>query len=128
MDILHAPRVGAGAFLLGALGLAILASNPGFFPIIALGTILFGFCVGAEGDFLPFMVKRYFGMQSFGQIFGFFFFVYSLGGVIGPALYGSAFDRLGSYAMALTVASGLCAAAAVAIGTVGPYRFRAVTE
>src|SRR5690606_29274285 len=128
MDVIHASKVAALAFLLGAAGLAFIAFNPSAsFAVMAIGALLFGFTVGTEGDFIPFIVRRYFGLKAFGSIFGLLFGVYSLGGVTGPILFGVAFDKLGSYQPALIVAFVLCVLASIAVMLFGPYRYSALS-
>lgn len=126
MDMMHAARVAAMAFLLGAAGLALIAfdTSPSF-AVMAVGALLFGFTVGTEGDFIPFLVRRYFGLRAFGATFGTLFCVYSLGGVTGPIVFGVTFDKLGSYQPALFVAAVICLVAGFAVLLLGPYRFSA---
>ena len=124
MDKYSAARVGAAAFLLGGIGLSIMASvSPTLVAMLMLGVFLAGFAIGAEGDFIPFIVRRYFGMRSFGTIYGTLFGVYALGGLAGPIAFGVSFDRMGSYSPAFTVAAAACVAGAIATLFLGKYRF-----
>lgn len=128
MDVIHASKVAALAFLLGAIGLAFIAFNPSpSFAVMAFGALLFGFTVGTEGDLIPFLVRRYFGLKAFGSVFGLLFGVYSLGGVTGPVLFGVSFDKVGSYQPALIAAAVLCVLAGIAVMLLGPYRYSAAT-
>lgn len=125
MDRVSARMVAAGVFALGACGLAMLAANVGGGSVAAasLAAVLFGLAVGAEGDIIPFLARRYFGRKAFGAIFGCFFSSYMLGAFAGPIVYGMAYDRLGGYAQILAIASFACAAAACLVLTIGPYRY-----
>ncbi len=124
MDMHSAAHVGATSFALGGIGLAIVASaSPTLLPLLMLGAFLAGFAIGAEGDFIPFVVRHYFGMRSFGAIYGTLFGVYALGGVIGPVAFGLSYDRLGSYIPAFMAASAMCVTAALGTLFLGPYRF-----
>jgi MFS transporter, OFA family, oxalate/formate antiporter len=126
MDRFAAPVVGGISFLLGSIGLALFALAPSTMVWVAfLAAFLVAFTIGAEGDFIPFVVRRYFGMQYFGGVYGTLFCVFALGGIAGPVLFGVSFDRLGSYTPAITVATGVCLFAAMCTFLLGKYRFEA---
>ena len=111
VDRIFAPYV-AGVFWFAPVGgFALLVSGTGFLP--AIGVFLVGFGLGAEVDLLAFLNSRYFGQRSFGQLYGYFFMCFSLGGATGRFLDGYLFDRAGSYAPALI---GSAAALVVAVG------------
>lgn len=123
LDILSVGRAGGLSFLLGAAGLALVAWAPdGSHVILVIGAFLGGLAIGAEGDFIPFAVRRYFGLRAFGAIYGTLFGVYALGGMVGPILFGLSFDRLGSYGPAYSLAAVLCAGAALATMALGSRR------
>ena len=125
MDVFHARFVAAAAFLLGATGLALIAWNvSGSLLYTGAGVFLFAFTIGAEGDFIPFFVRRYFGLRCFGTLYGVLFLVYALGGVVGPVLYGFAFDSFGGYSAALHAGAAACLACAGAVIGLGPYSYR----
>ena len=84
--------------------------------------ILLGLGLGAEGDIVPYVVSRYFGLRAFGEIYGYAFTAFTLGGVIGPLLMGVSFDSTGSYRLVL---GGFVVATLTAAGLMarlGPYR------
>jgi predicted MFS family arabinose efflux permease len=125
MDAMSAPPVGAASFLLGATGIAIYAYGPaGHLAILSLAGVLAGFAIGAEGDLIPFAVRRYFGTRAFSAIYGTLFGVYALGGVVGPVVFGIAFDRTGGYRGILTAAAIGCVLAAIGALGFGPDRYR----
>jgi predicted MFS family arabinose efflux permease len=124
LDLVPAPRLGALAFLLGALGLGMLAFDPmNSVAGLSAGAFLSGFVIGAEGDFIPYAVRRYFGLRSFGAIFGALFGVYALGGVAGPVGFGLAFDAQGSYGAIYASSALVCGCCAFATLLLGSYRF-----
>lgn len=124
LDVMSVGKVGGMTFLLGATGLALVAWAPAdSTSLLILGTFLGGLAIGAEGDFIPFVVRRYFGLRAFGAIYGTLFGVYAFGGMVGPVLFGVSFDRLGSYQPAYATAAVLCAIGALATMFLGPYRF-----
>lgn len=99
-DRFHAPRVGAAVFLVGAVGLSVLAS--GGSPVIA--AVLIGITAGAETDLMAFLSSRYFGYRSLAQVNGYIFAAFSLGVPIGAFLLGSGYVAAGaSYAPMLIV-------------------------
>jgi MFS transporter, OFA family, oxalate/formate antiporter len=127
IDRWHAPRVTALVFLLAGTGLA-LNSWAVTFPLLCIGTFLGGIAMGAEGDLLPFMIRRYFGLRAFGAIFGTMHSAYALGGVLGPIAYGLSYDRLHTYSPVMLGCAALCLASAIAIGWMGPYRYQVVAH
>lgn len=124
LDLYPAMRIAAVAFLMAGSGALMLAIGTSFGPIqIAACAFLIGFAMGAEGDFIPYFVRRYFGLTAFGSIYGLLFFVFGVGGVIGPIAFGVSFDRTGSYALPLWGAAIALCCAAIGILQLGPYRY-----
>ncbi|MFL2546986.1 MAG: MFS transporter [Candidatus Rariloculaceae bacterium] len=120
MDRFFAPRV-ALAFLLGPLaGLALLANGASGVPAIT-ASILVGLATGAEFDVMSYLTSRYFGLRSFGQLYGYFFSVFQLGAAFGPLLMGFSFDANGTYTAALWILVGATFLACVFAATIGPY-------
>jgi len=108
-----------------ATGIAVLAivHSPG--PSFA-AAFLIGLAMGAEGDVMPYLTSRYFGLRCFGEICGIVFAGFSLAGGLGPYLMGAAFDANGSYAFPLTLFCLAVLVAAALMLVVGPYRYGAV--
>ena len=121
LDRFFAPYVIATLFggVIGGLVLLWLGGPPSF-PFLA--AFLLGLGLGM--DTLAYVITRYFGIRSFGEIYGYAFAGVLLGASVGPALLGLVFHRVGSYApglMALTLA------VSVAIGLIvslTPYPMR----
>ena len=106
LDRFSASCVAILMFIGVAMGiLASAGAAPGTLSLIA--ACLIGFDLGAETDLIPYMVSRYFGLSSFGEIYGYMFTTFPLGGAVGPFLIGCGFDFTGSYS--LTLASFLAA-------------------
>ena len=107
LDRLHAPYVAVVFFLAPLAGIIVLlsTSKP---EGAAIATILVGMGIGAEVDLIAFLLSRYLGMRSFGEIYGYFFSIFMLGAGLGPLMMGISFDRTGSYKLML-----LCFAAAL---------------
>jgi len=122
LDRIYAPYVAAifVAMPLAGVGLLLGSSTP---QSASVAIVLVGMGVGAEVDLIAFLLSRYIGMRSFGEIYGYMFAVFMLGSGIGPYLMGLAFDKTGSYSIALV---GLCAVLAVAcvlLLRLGRYRY-----
>jgi MFS family permease len=108
LDRLPAERVPTFAFGLVAAGIFLLfAGATGTGAHFAAALIGFGY--GAESATIPYLVSRYFGLRSFGEIYSYLFITVPLGGALGPALMGVGFDRTGSYQVTLL----LCGVATV---------------
>ncbi len=122
LDRRHAPAVAAACMVMVSGGLALLATATSY-PLLCVGILLGGMMMGAESDLLPFLIRRYFGMRSFGTLFGIQFSAYALGGVLGPIAYGFCFDSTGKYTAMAMIGAALCGLSAVAILFMGPYRF-----
>jgi MFS family permease len=122
LDRIHAPYVAAFFFLMPLAGIAILLA--GAAPQYAvLAIVLVGMGLGAEVDLIAFLLSRYLGMKSFGEIYGYLFAIFMLGSGVGPYLMGMAFDMAGSYRPALAGLSvALVAGCALLLG-LGQYRF-----
>ncbi|MES2257405.1 MAG: MFS transporter [Pseudomonadota bacterium] len=125
MDSFSARIVTACVFILGGGGLATLALSSAGTSIVVytVAAAFFGLAIGAEGDIIPFLARRYFGRKAFGTIFGCFFSAYMLGAFAGPIAYGIGFDRLGGYTFPLVAASIACLAATCLVLAIGPYRY-----
>lgn len=123
LDVCAAPRLAAVAFSMAGAGVAVLATGTaaGFVPLAACA-MLIGFAIGAEGDFIPFFVRRYFGLRAFASLYGLLFFAFGVGGLVGPIAFGICFDRTHSYATAMWAAAIVLLACAAAILGLGPYR------
>ena len=103
-------------------GLGLLISGAGGLAPIA-GIILCGLGMGAEGDIVPYFVSRYFGLRSFGQIYGYLFAVFMIGVGVGPSLMGFSFDHWHSYAPMFIIFEFALLLACIIFLSLGPYRF-----
>ena len=117
LDRMHAPYVLAAVAVITGVVPLLLAYGSG--PAAGyLAAVLLGSAIGAEVDFVSFLVRRYFDQAAFGRLYGIAFGLYILGTALGPITLGYSFDNLGGYRPALllfAVLSLLAAAAAVAM-------------
>lgn len=122
LDRFFAPRVAVFFFSAAALGIVLLWSGASGRTAF-VGAFLVGLGMGAEVDIIAYLASRYFGLRSFGEVYGYVFGSYTLAGALGPWLMGLGFDNTGSYR---TVLAGFFVAtllAIVAILRLGPYRY-----
>jgi MFS family permease len=128
LDRFFAPYVAVWFFCGFALGIALLWSEAAG-GLVFVAVVLVGLGVGAELDFMPYAVSRYFGLRAFGEIYSYIFAAFTLGGVIGPLLMGIGFDATGSYSLVLATFGVAALTAAGLISRLGPYRvWEAVAE
>lgn len=121
LDHFFASAVALAFFCGAALGFVLLWSGvTGIFAFIA--AFLIGLGMGAEGDIIAYLVSRYFGLLAFGEIYGYAFAAFTLGGVVGPLLMGIGFDSTGSYRFVLGIFVLASLSAAVLMTRLGPYR------
>ena len=121
LDHFFASAVALFFFSGAACGFILLWSGAtGAFAFIA--AFLIGLGMGAEGDIIAYLISRYFGLRAFGEIYGYAFSAFTLGGVIGPLLMGIGFDSTGSYQFMLGVFIFASLLAAALMTRLGPYR------
>ena len=82
-----------------------------------------GIRLGTEIDLIAFLVTRYFGQRSFGQIYGNIFMIFGLGSSCGRFLAGLIFDLAGSYNPALIGAAFALVAAVILVNRLGSYLY-----
>ena len=121
VDRLFAPYVAAVFWFAPVAGFVLLMSGAGFLP--AMGVFLIGLGLGSEVDMLAFLNSRYFGQRAFGQLYGYFFMAFALGGASGRFLGGYLFDVAGSYGPALIGAGAALIAAVILLSRLGPYAY-----
>jgi len=102
LDRLPPRLVATSYFMAVVLGLlAALGSSDERLALLFAAMLGVGF--GAESDLMPYLTARYFGLKSFGEIYGWIFGAFAFGAVLGPFLMGWVFDTTGSYRLALLI-------------------------
>jgi MFS family permease len=114
LDKLRTAFVAAGLWMLAALSFLLLWGGITGYPLLAC-TALAGLAFGGEGDVLAYFVSRLFGAGSFGRIYSVLLMINLLGGVVGPYLFGAAFDATGNYTAILAGVAGSTLIAATLI-------------
>ena len=118
-DRFFAPRVGALAIALAAVGLFLLA---GFGGAAAPATaVLVGLAMGAEADVIGYVTARYFGLPAYGRLFGLLYGAYTIGLGGGGFLLARMQASFGGYGPGLVAAGVLTAAGAALLA--GAPRF-----
>jgi MFS family permease len=123
LDVFFAPRVSAALFAAIAIGLGLLAVSHAIWAAF-VGAFLVGLGLGAETDIIAYLVSRYFGLRSYGAIYGWIWAVFGLSGGLGAYLMGLGFDKTGSYVVPLGGFFCAGALATLLILSLGPYRYR----
>jgi predicted MFS family arabinose efflux permease len=124
LDRFFAPYVAACFFFLPLTGIGLLSSGAaGTIPF--LGTICLGLGIGSEIDIMAFLVGRYFGIRTFGEIYGYIMGVFVFASGLGPTIMGVCYDRTHSYQIALAGFAAALLIAIVLISRLGPYTFPA---
>jgi MFS family permease len=124
LDRFFGPYVAMVLFTGVTVGISLLWTGAGG-TLTLLAAFLVGLGMGAEADIIAFLTSRYFGLRSFGEIYGYLFATFSLAGAVGPVLMGVGFDRLGSYRAPLLVFLVATLAATLLVTRLGPYVYRA---
>jgi predicted MFS family arabinose efflux permease len=108
-------RLMAGFVLvLAAAALCLIAAIPVAATIWG-ACILFGFSVGNVTTLSPIIVRREFGAESFGVVFGFASCAIQIAAGVGPAFYGLLRDFSGSYTCPLLLAAAIDLGAAAIV-------------
>lgn len=120
IDRFFAPRVAMIFFSFSALGVAVLATGAAD-GMAFLAAVLIGLSLGAEVDLLAYLTGRYFGLKSFGTIYGLLFAAILAGTALGPLAFGVGFEMAGSYTAVLILCVAINILAVVLTGLLGRY-------
>ncbi len=108
-------------FLSGpVLGLLILMSGATGAPAI-LAVVLVGLGIGAEMDFMSYLVSRYFGLRAFSRLYGLIYSSLTVGIATGPLVMGYSQQLGGTYDAGLEVLLFASALAIVPLLLLGAY-------
>ena len=102
VDRIFAPYVAIAFFAIAAGGFMILSSGV-VGPAVIIAAAMIGLGFGAESDLIGYFVSRYFGLKSFGEIYGYIYGAFLVGAGAGPLLLGIGHDYFGSYISLLTI-------------------------
>ncbi len=96
-DRFWAPAIAFPVLVLPALSCYLLMGTSGDLGLLQIAAFLLGFAAGAESDVIAFLTARYFGMASYGRIYGLIYLFFGFCSGISPKLYARAVDQTGSY-------------------------------
>lgn len=97
LDRVWAPAVGVVMLILPALSCYFLVQGDLTYASAAIAVLLIGLAAGAEQDLMAFMVARYFGMKSYGVVYGVMYSCFALGAGAGPWVMGRVYESQGTY-------------------------------
>jgi MFS family permease len=123
LDHFFAPRVAALIFGCAGAGIGLLRIA-GSQQLAFVAAFFIGLGLGAEVDIAAYLISRYFGLRSFGAIYGFIFGGFGLAGGLGAYLMGASFDQTGSYAFMLSLFCVATLIGAALMMLLKPYRYR----
>lgn len=95
--------------------------------VSVLGSVLIGFAIGVEGDLVPLLSSRYFGLRWFGRVQGVVNAAFVVFQGIGPLIFGIVYDATGSYDVLVPMLIVLLVCGGVLVALLGTYRFPAVS-
>jgi predicted MFS family arabinose efflux permease len=122
IDRLWAPGVALVMISLPALACYMLADAQLTTGNARIAIVLIGMAAGIEYDLMAFLVARYFGMKSYGAIYGAQYGFFAFGAGLAPVVFGRAFDKTGSYNSVLLLAAAFLVIGAFALLGLGRYR------
>ena len=106
LDRVHASYVLAAVVLVAVTAYLLLVFAEGLL-VVTIAAVFIGMVVGAEVDFISFLVRRYFDEVLYGRLYGIAFGLFVVGSGTGPLLLGACFDHFGSYLPGLLLFSAL---------------------
>jgi MFS family permease len=120
LDRFFGPHI-AVVVLLGAIGgMAVLATSYSLAGVL-IAAALMGLAIGAEADLMPYLISRYMGLRSMGEIYGYIFTAYAVAGALGPLVMGWGYDTLGNYTRIVWVFAGATGMSAILLGLLPRY-------
>jgi MFS transporter, OFA family, oxalate/formate antiporter len=91
--------------------------------LLFAAALMTGLLLGSEGDTMPYLTRRYFGLISFGAIYGCVIGLAAIGGMVGPLIFGRTFDVTGNYDLILRLGAVIVIVSGLLLLLLGPYRY-----
>lgn len=123
IDRFWAPIIALGLLILPAISCYLLMQPGITYMIAAIAILLIGLAAGAEQDLMAFLVARYFGMKSYGVIYGCMYGAFALGAGMGPYIFGRAFAQNGTYDNMIMYAGIGFVCGSIPLLLLGKYRY-----
>ena len=127
-DRFWAPPIAFAFLAPAAIASVLMVSVPLNIPLATALCVILGLATGAEGDLLSYLVTRYFGIKSYGQIFSCIFVAFIAAIAITAPLSGWAFDFFNSYAPVMFGAAVGWIVCGLLFLTLGPYPSWSIEE
>jgi MFS family permease len=124
LDRFNSPRVGI-PFLVCVLSGLVLIDHTSTPLSQSIGVALFGLGIGSEYSLIPYYISRFFGLRSFGQLYGGIYASASIAGGMGPYVMGRVYENTHSYSSALIVLEAGMVLAIVCVACLGNYVYGA---
>ena len=123
IDRFWAPLIALGLLILPAISCYLLIQPSYTFAVAAFAVLLIGLAAGAEQDLMAFLVARYFGMKSYGVVYGCMYGAFALGAGMGPYIFGRAFAQSGTYDNMIMYAGIGFVCGSIPLLLLGKYRY-----
>ncbi len=124
LDLLPAHWIAALGFFLPVVGLLMLASPYDTFTVVLIGLLLIGLSFGGEGDIIPYLVTRYFGIAVYGTVLGLLTAPMGAAMAAGNVLLSATLAQSNSYQTYFLIAAGTAAVGSVMFLMLGLPAFR----
>ena len=122
LDRVWAPLVGFVILALPAFSFWYLGSGALHVAQARMATFTLGFALGIEYDLVAFFVARYFGLRSYGAIYGLLYVCFGAGAGFSPMIFGHNHDTQGNFHAILSASSVMLIIAAASFLALGRYR------
>jgi MFS family permease len=122
LDRMFAPYVTIMFLLVPFIGVLLFGAGVTYgLPFVA--AFLVGIGIGGELDLMAFLISRYFGLRSFGSLYGLLTGIFYIGAKGSPYLVNVVHDSTGSYNLVLVISGVIMPLASFMIWRLGPYAY-----
>lgn len=119
MDRIRPDLVGGIAFILPTIGCMLLLIPDGGTIVQMAAIAILGLSIGGELGVVTYLSTRYFGMRSFGKLYGGVLIPMAIGTASGPILAAAVHDRYGTYTPFIYLTITLMIVGGIALFTLG---------
>lgn len=128
IDRFWAPGIAVVMLILPALSCYFLMQGNLTYTSAAIAVLLIGLTAGAEQDLMAFMVARYFGMKSYGVVYGVLYSCFAFGAGGGPWVLSRVYSTTGTYDQVLGYVGIAFVIGSLPLLLLGKYRDFSVPE
>jgi len=123
LDRFAAPAVARLLLGICAVGCFALTIPDASMWLVTISVLSLGLAAAAEVDLVAYLTSRFFGMRSYGEIYGWQLTSFYLGAALGPLAAGIAYDHYQSYVPTLYFACGAMIFGALVTSSLGKPKF-----